>query len=55
MSTNKKVTLKDLSNGAEYRFNSLADASRFLGMNHGFLSNRLKRGKGVDGYEVELV
>jgi len=24
-------------------------------MNHGFLSNRLKRGKGVDGYEVGLV
>lgn len=55
VSTNKKVVLKGLSSGTDYRFNSLADASRFLGMNHGFLSSRLKRGKGVDGYEVELV
>ena len=55
MSTNKKVVLKDTSNGVEHHFNSLADASRSLGMNHSFLSGKLKQGKSVDGYKVVLV
>ena len=55
MSWNKKVVLKDTSNGVEHHFNSLADASRFLGMNHSFLSGKLKQGKSVDGYKVGLV
>ncbi|MDU4507298.1 MAG: NUMOD4 motif-containing HNH endonuclease [Streptococcus sp.] len=55
MSWNKKVVLKDTSNGVEHHFNSLADASRFLGMNHSFLSGKLKQGKSVDGYKVVLV
>lgn len=54
-SANKKVVLKDISNGAEHHFNSLTDASYFLGRNHGYLSLKIKRGKGVDGYEVRLV
>lgn len=54
MSTNKQVVLKELSNGVERRFNSLSEASRFLGKNHGFLSRKVKTGKGVDGYKVLL-
>lgn len=55
MSTNKRVVLKELSNGIEHRFNSLSEASRFLGKNHGFLSQRVKTGKEVDGYKLLLV
>ncbi len=54
-STNKKVVLKELSNGVEHRFNSLAEANRFLGKGHDFLSCKLRTGKGVDGYKAQLV
>lgn len=55
INTNKKVILKDLLSSAEHHFNSLSEASRFLGKNHGFLSQRVKIGKEVDGYKVLLV
>lgn len=54
-STNKKIALKDLSSGVVHRFNSLAEANRFLGKGHDFLSCKLKHDRGVDGYEVTLV
>lgn len=50
--TNKQVTLKDLTNNTEYHFNSLTEASRFLGKNHSFVSQALKTGKQIKGYEV---
>lgn len=34
---------------------SLAEASRFLGKSHGFLSRKLKDGKNIKGYEITLV
>ena len=55
MSASKKVKLKSLANGNEYQFCSLAEASRFLGKNHGFLSRKLKDGKNIKGYEITLV
>lgn len=54
MSTNKRVVLKELSNGIEHRFNSLSEASHFLGKNHGFISQKIKNGKQIKGYEVTL-
>lgn len=54
MSASKKVKLKSLSNGREYQFYSLAEASRFLGKNHGFLSRKLKNGKNIKDYEITL-
>lgn len=54
INTNKKVILKDLSNNTDHYFNSLSEASRFLGKNHGFLSRKVKTGKEVDGYKVLL-
>lgn len=54
MSTNKKVILKELSNSTEHHFNSLSEASHFLGKNHGFLSQKVKSGKEIEGYEILL-
>ena len=54
MSASKKVKLKSLANGNEYQFCSLAEASRFLGKNNGFLSRKLKDGKNIKGYEITL-
>lgn len=52
--TNKKVTLKDLKSDNEYHFNSLSEASYFLGRSHGFISQKIKDGKQIKGYEVTL-
>lgn len=52
--TNKKVTLKDLISDTEYHFNSLSEASHFLGKNNGFVSQKIKDGKQIKGYEVTL-
>lgn len=52
--TNKKVILKDLTSNSEHHFNSLSEASRFLGKNHGFMSRVIKTGKQIKGYEVLL-
>lgn len=40
----KKVKLTD-SNGCFIEFRSMAEASRYLGRNNGYISNRLKKGK----------
>lgn len=53
MSTNKKVCLKDLSNNTEYHFNSMSEASKYLGKNHGYVSAKLKKGTKIKGYELK--
>lgn len=52
--TNKKVTLKNLKSNTEYNFNSLSEASRFLGKYNGFISQKIKDGKQIKGYEITL-
>lgn len=54
MSTNKRVTLKDLSNDTEYHFNSMSKASEFLGKNNGYVSAKLKKGSKIKGYELKI-
>lgn len=46
MGTNKKITLLHKTTGQEHKFYSMAEASRFLGKAHGYLSALLKKGKG---------
>lgn len=46
MSTNMKIKLINQL-GIEYEFISLSRASKFLGRNHGYISNKLKQGCNV--------
>nr|DAQ76635.1 MAG TPA: homing endonuclease [Caudoviricetes sp.] len=55
MSTNKRVTLKDLSNDTEYHFNSMSKASEFLGKNNGYVSEKIKKGAKIKGYELTVL
>ena len=55
MSTNKRVCLKDLSNNTEYHFNSMSKASEFLGRSNGYVSEKVKRGTKIKGYELTLL
>lgn len=54
VSTNKKVSLKDLSNNTEHHFNSMSEASKYLGKNHGYVSAKLKKGTKIKGYELKI-
>ena len=50
--TSKRIDLISLSDGVKYRFNSMAEASSFLGRNSGYLSCILKRGMNIEGYKI---
>ena len=47
--TSRTCILISLKDKTEYPFNSLAEADRFLGRNHGYLSGCVKKGIGVSG------
>lgn len=50
-----EIVLKNQKTGEEKRFRSMAEASRFIGRNHGYISGLLKKGKReADGYEIIL-
>lgn len=55
ISTNKRVCLKDLSNNTEYHFNSMSKASEFLGRSNGYVSEKIKKGTKIKGYELTLL
>ena len=55
ISTNKKVILKELSSNTEHRFKSMSEASEFLGKSHGYVSEKIKRGTKIKGYELTLL
>lgn len=47
------ITLINTTTKEEIEFYSMAEASRFLGRNKGFISNHVKKGnKEVDGYKI---
>lgn len=50
-----QVTLKNKKTGKEYKFYSMAEASRFAGKNHGFVSRRIKsKNYEFDGWTIQV-
>lgn len=46
------IKLKHIHTGDVYEFKSLAEASRFLGKNNGYVSGKLKKGRDIPSFSV---
>lgn len=54
ISTAYPVTLVNQVSGEAMSFRSLSKASEYIGFGVGYISNRLKRGKKIKGYDIYL-
>ena len=52
ISTSHAVTLVNQETGEKQYFRSLSKASEYLGFCSGYISNRLKQGKKIKGYDI---
>lgn len=52
ISTSYKVILVNQETNKIQEFRSLSKASKYLGFSSGYISNRLKRGKKIQGYDI---